>query len=83
MNSSTKPAAVSETYSEVVDRLDSIVSALESGSLSLEESLERFSEGIGLVKRGEKMLADAEKKIEQLLAEDGSSTALDVSSQPR
>jgi exodeoxyribonuclease VII small subunit len=58
-------------YGQVVERLQEIVEALEGGELSLEESLERFSEGITLVKQGEKLLADAEKRIEQLVSEDG------------
>ena len=63
-------------YGEVVARLKQIVEALEAGELSLEESLERFGEGITLVKQGEKLLADAEKRIEQLVSEDGRTAPL-------
>jgi exodeoxyribonuclease VII small subunit len=63
-------------YGEVVSRLQEIVQALEGGELSLEESLERFGEGVTLVKQGEKLLADAEKRIEQLLSEDGRTAPL-------
>lgn len=65
-------------YGQVVERLQGLVEALESGELSLEESLERFAEGIALVKQGEKLLADAEKRIEQLMSEDGRVAALKV-----
>jgi exodeoxyribonuclease VII small subunit len=65
-------------YGEVVNRLQSIVEALEAGELSLEDSLERFAEGVQLVKQGERLLADAEKRIEQLLSEDGRTTPLKV-----
>jgi exodeoxyribonuclease VII small subunit len=65
-------------YGEVVSRLQSIVEALEAGELSLEDSLERFAEGVQLVKQGERLLADAEKRIEQLLSEDGRTTPLKV-----
>jgi exodeoxyribonuclease VII small subunit len=65
-------------YGEVVARLKQIVEALEAGELSLEESLERFGEGISLVKQGEKLLADAEKRIEQLVSEDGRTAPLKV-----
>jgi exodeoxyribonuclease VII small subunit len=58
-------------YGDVVTRLQEIVEALEGGELSLEDSLDRFAEGITLVKQGEGILNDAEKRIEQLLAEDG------------
>lgn len=66
-------------YGEVVSRLQQIVEALEGGELSLEDSLERFQEGIGLVKQGEGILSDAEKRIEQLLSEDGRTAPLKVS----
>ncbi len=65
-------------YGDVVARLQEIVEALEGGELSLEESLERFGEGVQLVKQGEKLLADAEKRIEQLLSEDGRTAPLKV-----
>ena len=65
-------------YGEVVSRLQQIVEALEGGELSLEESLDRFAEGITLVKQGEGILGDAEKRIEQLLAEDGRTAPLKV-----
>ncbi len=63
-------------YGEVVSRLQSIVEALEAGELTLEDSLERFAEGVQLVKQGERLLADAEKRIEQLLTEDGRTAPL-------
>lgn len=60
-----------EPYGEVISRLKEIVESLERGELPLEDSLERFAEGVKLVKAGEGLLAAAEKKIEQLLADDG------------
>lgn len=60
-----------EQYSDVVQRLQSLVEQLEGGGLSLEDSLEKFAEGIQLVRKGEKLLSEAEKRIEQLLSDDG------------
>jgi exodeoxyribonuclease VII small subunit len=51
--------------------LEDVVKRLEGGELSLEDSLQVFEEGVGLVKRGEKLLSKAEKRIEQLLEQDG------------
>lgn len=65
-------------YGDVVSRLQQIVEALEGGELSLEDSLERFAEGITLVKQGEGILSEAEKRIEQLLSEDGRTAPLKV-----
>lgn len=69
-------------YDEVVKRLEAIVSSLEGGELSLEDSLERFAEGIALVKQGEGLLTDAEKRIEQLLTEDGQTAPIEVRELP-
>lgn len=60
-----------ERYDEVVGRLEAVVKQLETGELSLEDSLKAFEEGIGLVRKGERLLADAEQRIEQLLSQDG------------
>ena len=70
-------------YGEVVEKLQGIVEALEKGELSLEESLDRFSEGIALVKKGEALLAEAEKRVEQLLSEDGRSAPLKLPEEGR
>jgi exodeoxyribonuclease VII small subunit len=59
-----------ESYGAVVERLEEVVKLLEGGELSLEESLKAFEEGIGLVRRGERLLSTAEKRIEQLLIDD-------------
>lgn len=65
-------------YGEVVSRLQQIVESLEGGELSLEESLEKFEQGIGLVKQAEGILGDAEKRIEQLLSDDGRAVPLKI-----
>ena len=54
-------------------KLEAIVQKLDTGELSLEESLKVFEEGIGLVGLLTRKLDEAEKKIEMLTqAEDGS-----------
>ncbi len=69
-------------YGDVVARLQEIVESLEGGSLSLEASLEKFAEGVQLVKRGEKLLAEAEKRVEQLLSDDGRTAPLNPADAP-
>lgn len=51
--------------------LEQIVGQLESGELSLERSLELFEEGVGLARRCQSQLQDAERKVELLLRERG------------
>lgn len=66
---SAPKAPTHERYDDVVQRLEGVVKRLEGGELSLEDSLKAFEEGIGLVKSGERMLSEAEKRIEQLLSD--------------
>jgi exodeoxyribonuclease VII small subunit len=54
-------------FEEAFKRLDVIVGNLESGDLSLEESMKLFEEGIGLTKACKFRLEDAEQKIQLLL----------------
>ncbi len=52
------------TFEETLDKLNKIVSELESGNLSLEESLEKFKEGVSLSSECKKMLDDAKLVVE-------------------
>ncbi len=71
-----------EKYGDLVQRLEEVVKRLEGGELSLEESLKAFEEGVGLVRRGEKLLNAAEKRIEQLLDEEGEPKAVPLKLSP-
>jgi len=67
----TAPAdAIPERYEEIVQRLGSLVERLERGDLSLEDSVGAFEQGIRLARAGEARLAEAEKRVEPLLADD-------------
>lgn len=60
-------------FEEGLKRLEKIVEELENGTLSLDESLEKYEEGIRLSKACSKKLEVARKKVEILLkSEDGS-----------
>ena len=49
-------------------RLESIVSDMESGDISLEKSLTLFEEGMSLVKKCQTELKKAEQKVENLIS---------------
>jgi exodeoxyribonuclease VII small subunit len=53
-------------FEDCLQRLEQIVGSLETGNLSLEESLKAFEEGIGLARHCAKYLDDAERRIEVL-----------------
>lgn len=64
--------AEKKTFEQSISELEEIVSRLESGSVTLDESLELFEQGIKLSKSCQKMLDGAEKKVSVLMAnEDG------------
>lgn len=60
-------------YEESVKRLEEIVSKLEEGNLSLENSLKLYEEGVILSEKCRKMLYDAKLKITNIneVAENG------------
>jgi len=49
--------------------LEKIVSELENGELSLEESLKKFEEGVKLTKSCQQIIDDAEKRIKIITKE--------------
>ena len=53
-----------------LERLDQIVSALEADDLDLEKALALFEEGVAHVRAAERILAEAEMKVEELLQGD-------------
>jgi len=56
-----------EPYDALVARLEKVVRELESGSLSLEQSIEKFAEGIRLAREASRKLDEAERRVEMLV----------------
>jgi exodeoxyribonuclease VII small subunit len=54
-------------FEDAMARLEEIVTGLEKGDLSLDESLKMFEEGVRLSKSCLKMLDEAQKKVEILI----------------
>ena len=72
MNGGGKPGGAPEgvspeRFDDILGRLRALVDRLESGNLSLEDSLRSFEEGMELCKRGAGILDEAEKRVEVLL----------------
>lgn len=68
-------SAAPERFDELLSKLRSIVERLESGNLSLEDSLRHFEDGMALCRRGTEILDGAEKRVETLLAGPGTRVA--------
>lgn len=60
-----------QSFEASLATLEQIVAQLESGELPLERALELFEDGVGLARRCQTQLADAERKVEMLLRERG------------
>ena len=54
-------------FEEALEALEQVVERLESGELSLEESLAAFEQGVRLVQFCNQKLNEAEKKVELLV----------------
>ena len=58
-------------FEQSMKRLETIVEELESGELSLEDSIARYEEGIQLSRRLQQVLDESEKRIERLVEKEG------------
>jgi exodeoxyribonuclease VII small subunit len=56
-----------KSFEETLRELEGIVTALENGELSLEDSLSTFERGVKLVRTLHEKLAEAEKKVQILI----------------
>ena len=61
------------SFEESMKRLETIVKTLESGQVSLDDSLALYEEGIQLVKACEKKLKEVEQKAVKLIDDSGES----------
>ena len=64
-------SAKSKSFEDSMEKLEQIVSEMESGELSLDAMIKRFEEGQGLIKFCSSKLNEVERKIEKLLNKDG------------
>ena len=59
-----------------IKKLEAIVEKLEEGDLDLDTSLKSFEEGVALVKECQKIISEAELRVNKLL-DSGELTSLD------
>lgn len=58
-----------KTFEDSMIELEEVVSKLETGDVTLDDSLKLFEQGIKLAKSCQKKLDDAEKKVKILTAD--------------
>lgn len=66
----SKPAATPKSFESALNELEGIVEQLEGGTVSLEQALEHYQRGVGLMKFCQETLDKADEKIRVL--EEGS-----------
>jgi exodeoxyribonuclease VII small subunit len=65
-------------FEEALEELERLVSSMEEGELSLEDSMTAFEKGIKLTRECQTALQKAEQKVQILLNESGETQAFDV-----
>ena len=58
-------------FEKALKDLEDVVEKLESGELSLEESLKSFEKGIKLTRQSQEQLSKAELQVKKLIEENG------------
>ena len=54
------------TFEEALKQLEQLAERIERGDIGLEESIDRYEEGMSLVKQYREILSTAEHRIQQL-----------------
>ena len=65
-------------FEKALQELERLVSSMEEGELSLEDSMKAFEKGIKLTRECQTALQKAEQKVQILLNESGETQAFDV-----
>lgn len=73
--------AKSFNFEEALEELEALVTSMEEGELSLEESLQTFEKGIKLTRECQSALKKAEQKVQVLLDDSGNTEDLDLPDQ--
>ncbi len=74
----SKKKADSFDFEQALENLEKLVSAMEEGELSLEDSLKAFEEGIKLTRDCQTALKNAEQKVKILTSDNGDTEDLDT-----
>jgi exodeoxyribonuclease VII small subunit len=65
-------------FEPALTELEALVAAMESGNMTLEESLQAFEIGIRLTRECQEALQQAEQKVQLLLSDNGETTVFDA-----
>ena len=68
-------------FGKQLEQLESLVTALESGDLSLEDSMKSFEQGIKVARECQQALKDAEQRVEILTRQGDELVSTDYNSE--
>ena len=71
----TKPTDPQPDFEQALEELEALVRRLESGELSLDQSLEEFKKGVELTRQCQAVLDRAQQTVEQLTKLDDEGSA--------
>ena len=74
----TKKKDSSFDFEKALSELEALVTAMEDGDLSLEQSMQAFEKGIKLTRECQSALKQAEQKVQLLLNEEGETGNFDI-----
>jgi exodeoxyribonuclease VII small subunit len=63
-------------FEQALEELESLVEQLETGELSLDQSLERFKRGVELTRHCQSVLDQAQQTVQQLVDPEDESSAM-------
>ena len=58
-------------FEEKISELEKIINELETGNVDLEDSIEKYTKAMKLVKECDEQLKNVEEKVNKIVAEDG------------
>lgn len=70
------------SFEEALEKLEKIVQDLESGDLSLEDSVKSFEKGIELSKLCKKKLENAEERVKKIVEKEGGGFDMELFEEP-
>ena len=73
----TKNEQASFDFEKALQKLEELVSSMEEGDLTLEDSLQAFEKGIKLTRECQAALKEAEQKVQVLISENGDTKELE------
>lgn len=65
-------------FEKALEQLEALVEKMESGELSLEESLKSFEQGIALTQQCNQSLKTAEQTVKMLMEKNGRDAIVDI-----